>query len=91
MVNIRVFFKGLFQDITGMKEERHALTDATLEGLVRALEKSYGKRFTEALRDPEKRLSPGVMALVNGSEFPGWETPLANADEVIFLHFIAGG
>lgn len=91
MAKIRVCFKGLFEQIAGGKEKNVDLADPTLEGLVRALESAHGRRFTESLRDSEKRLSPGVMAFIGGREFPGWEAPLADGDEVTFLHFIVGG
>lgn len=91
MAKIRVLFKGLFQQIAGKDEERFELDHPTLEGLVGALESVHGKRFTKVLRDSEKRLSPGVTAFVSGKQFPGWEAPLADGDEVTFLHFIVGG
>ncbi len=91
MAKVTVRFKGLFQQITGSEKESLELGEPALEGLVRTLEGSYGKRFTESLRDPGKRLRPGVTVFVNGKQFSGWETPLAEGDEVTFLHFIVGG
>lgn len=91
MAEVTVRFKGLFQQITGCEEKRIALSEPTLEGLVRALEGLYGRRFTEALRDPGRCLSPGVTAFVGKRQFPGWDTPLADEEEVTFLHFIVGG
>jgi molybdopterin converting factor small subunit len=91
MAEIRVLFKGLFRQMVGGKEKKYDLTDPTLEGLVRTLEAAHGKRFIEALRDSEKRLSPGVTVFVGKRQFAGWETPLTDGDEVTFLHFIVGG
>ena len=91
MIEVTVRFKGLFEQIVGSKEMEYALEDPSLEGLVRTLEAAHGKRFTEALRNSEKQLSPGVTAFVSKREFPGWEATLADGDEVTFLHFIVGG
>jgi len=91
MPKIKVQYSGLFQRIAGKREERVNLTDATLEGLVRALEDAYGEDFTQVLRDPQKRLNPGVTTFVNGDQFPGWQAPLTNGDKVAFLLFTAGG
>ena len=91
MANIRVYFNGLFRQIAGKEEESVEISDATLEGLVRALKRSYGGQFTDLLRDAQKQLSPGVTTFVNGRQFPGWQAPLDDGDEVTFLHFISGG
>ena len=32
-----------------------------------------------------------LLTFVNGRQFPGWQAPLADGDEVTFLHFISGG
>lgn len=91
MANIKVYFNGLFRQIAGKEEESVEISEATLEGLVRALERSYGEQFMGLLRDAQKHLSPGVTTFVNGRQFPGWQAPLADGDEVTFLHFISGG
>ncbi|MEE9202958.1 MAG: MoaD/ThiS family protein [Dehalococcoidia bacterium] len=91
MAKVTVRFYGSFRHITGKEEESVEPAEATLEGLVQAMEGSYGQRFTQVLRDPQKQLSAGMMALVNGKQFPGWQTPLAQGDEVTFLSAIAGG
>lgn len=91
MAKIRVYFNGLFRQIAGKEEESVEISEATLEGLVRALERSYGEQFTSLLRDAQKQLNPGVTTFVNGRQFPGWQAPLADGDEVTFLHFISGG
>lgn len=91
MTKVRVRFYGPFQHITGKKKESIELAEATLEGLAQALERSYGPRFTQVLRDSQKQLSPGGMVLVNGKQFSGWETRLARDDEVIFFFAMAGG
>ena len=91
MARIRVNFNGQFKQITGKEEESVEISEATLEGLVRVLESSYGEKFMGLLRNPQKQLSPGVTTFVNGRQFPGWQTPLGDGDEVTFLHFISGG
>lgn len=91
MAKIRVRFNGLFQQIAGKEEESVELTKPTLEGLVQYLERSYGGKFMGLLRDAQKQLSPGVTTFINGRQFPGWQAPLADGDEVTFLHFISGG
>ena len=91
MAEIRVRYNGLFRDITGKGEERVDLTELTLEGLVQVLVGFYGKRFTDSLRDDQKKLSPSVTAFVNGKKFPGCQAALADGDGVAFLPFIAGG
>jgi MoaD family protein len=91
MAKINVRFNGLFRQIAGKEEDIIEPTEATLEGLVRVLERSYGERFARALRDPGKQLSPGVTAFVNGRPFDVWQVPLADGDEVTFLPFISGG
>jgi MoaD family protein len=91
MGKVRIRFFGSFRSITGKEEESVELAEATLEGLVQAMDRSYGQRFIQTLRDPQKQLSPGMMALVNGQQFPGWQTPLSDGDEVTFLSAIAGG
>jgi molybdopterin converting factor small subunit len=91
MPKIKVHYSGLFRRIARKREERVNLTDATLEGLVRALEDAYGEGFTQALRDPQRKLNPGVTTFVNGAQFPGWQAPLTNGDNVAFLFFTTGG
>jgi MoaD family protein len=91
MARVTVHFYGSFRHVAGKEEESVELAEATLEGLVQAMERSYGQRFSQTLRDPQKQLSPGMMALVNGKQFPGWQTPLSDGDEVTFLSAIAGG
>lgn len=91
MAKIRVRFSGLFRQIAGKEEETVELTEATLEDLVQVLERSYGGQFIGLLRDAQKQLNPGVTTFVNGRQFPGWQAPLADGDEVAFLHFISGG
>ncbi len=91
MAKVQVRFFGSFRNVTGKEAESVELAEATLEGLVQAMDRSYGQPFTQTLRDPQKQLSPGMMAMVNGKQFPGWQTPLSEGDEVTFLSAIAGG
>ncbi len=91
MAKIRVYFNGLFRQIAGKEEESVEISETTLEGLVRVLERSYGAEFNGLLRDAQKQLRPGVTAFINGREFAGWQAPLADGDKVTFLHFISGG
>ena len=91
MAEVRVRFYGSFRNITGKEIDTIKLDQATLEGLAYALETAYGQGFTHVLRDPQQNLSPGMMVLVNGKQFTGWQTPLSERDDVTFMSAIAGG
>ncbi|MDP6346815.1 MAG: MoaD/ThiS family protein [Dehalococcoidia bacterium] len=91
MAEVRVRFYGSFRNITGKEMDSIQLDQATLEGLVQAIETAYGQGFTQVLRDPQQKLSPGMMVLVNGKQFTGWQTLLSEGDDVTFMSAIAGG
>ena len=92
MINVKVHYKQLFRVMAGRKkEEVVALDQATLEGLVKTMEESYGKRFTRTLRDPQKGLNSGVTVLVNGEAFSGWDAALSDGDQIAFLFYAVGG
>ena len=92
MIKVRVHYNQLFRVMAGRKkEEVVALDQATVEGLVKAMEESYGRRFTRTLRDPHDELNSGVTVLVNGEAFSGWDAPLADDDQIAFLFYAVGG
>jgi hypothetical protein len=50
MIKVRVHYNQLFRFMAGRKKEKVvALDQATVEGLVKVMEGSYGKRFTRTL------------------------------------------
>ncbi len=91
MAKIKIHFSHSFRHMARKDGEEIDLAETTLEGLVQALERSYGRRFTRLLRDSQKQLNPGITILVNGEEFPGWQAALCEGDEVSFLLFMVGG
>lgn len=90
MARVEVTYHGTFRHITQKPEETVELPVPTLEKLVQALEGSYGKRFVDTLRQPDRQLKPGMVVVVNGQNCD-WDTPLPEKCRVSFLSAIAGG
>ncbi len=81
-MRVRVLFFGKLKDIVGRGQEAAELRQgARLEELF----EQYGKQFPELAK-----FKSSVVASIN-QEFAGWESPLAEGDEVAFLPPVSGG
>lgn len=92
-VGIR-FFAGL-REITGTwTTELELPRQADVNELLRALARTYGKRFTEYVYEPSGRVREHLIFLVNGESIhsrQGFATDLTNGDILVILPPVGGG
>lgn len=91
MLHIKTVYDALFSDITGCNSDVIAISKPTVAALVQAADKKYGRKFSEALLDPDTaQLIPAVSVLANGRRL-SIDDKLSDGDEVAFVVPIAGG
>ena len=91
MLHVRTVYDALFSDIAGCNSDVIAVSKPTVAGLIQAADKKYGKKFGEALLDPDTaQLIPAVSVLANGRRL-AIDDKLRDGDEVAFFPPVTGG
>ncbi|MFC1968757.1 MoaD/ThiS family protein [Chloroflexota bacterium] len=79
----------------GKKKETMEIANPTIEGLLKAMEGSWTRRFMEEIVDPEtKQPALDTMILVNSRSIyhlEGVETVLKDGDVIVMMPPIMGG
>jgi MoaD family protein len=68
--------------------------NATIKDLIQFLIEKYGKKFEDAIKNPDGDLNPIITILVNGWQIDfigGIETKLSDGDIISFIPPVGGG
>jgi molybdopterin synthase sulfur carrier subunit len=92
-VKVRAIFH--LKEMLGAKEITLNLRrNATIKDLIQFLIEKYGKKFEDAIKNPDGGLNPIITILVNGRQIDfigGIETKLADGDIISFIPPVGGG
>lgn len=93
MITVRVRYMGILAAYAGGKQHDLSLPDGTtVEQLVLRLAEAASESWRSILQQAGRPNSP-VRVVRNQTqvEGPGWQSPLADGDEMLILPHIAGG